>query len=195
MHGRLESVEREMERASTLIVCEDGQKLQRSSLEDLQRVLPVLVRRYHSVRVEKDKLLQAFQALSKEAKRMPGGSGRDTHAQEMYQARWAPRAHRHCHGPCDYAGLKTEVVKLEKALLAQSAFIQTLQSRQTKVESYKTTIKVQAHRMLSCVLQQPCRSRCRPSVRAARCDLTDAGEGDPSAREPARGEDQACRYR
>lgn len=90
-----------MERASTLIVCEDGQKLQRSSLEDLQRVLPVLVRRYHSVRVEKDKLLQAFQALSKEAKRMPGGSGRDTHAQEMYQARWAPIAHRHCHGPCD----------------------------------------------------------------------------------------------
>jgi hypothetical protein len=38
--------------------------------------------------------------------------------------------------------MKCEINKLEKAMLAQGAFIQTLQSRQAKVDNYKTTIRV-----------------------------------------------------
>lgn len=65
-------MDREVERACSLVVCEDGTRLQRSSLPDLQRVLPILVSRYHAVRRDKDKLQLAFTTLSREAQLLPG---------------------------------------------------------------------------------------------------------------------------
>jgi len=38
--------------------------------------------------------------------------------------------------------IKTSFAKLQKASLAQSVYIQTLQSRHARLESYKTTIRV-----------------------------------------------------
>jgi hypothetical protein len=77
-------------------------------------VTQVLVKRYHSVRVEKDKLSIRMSSVSKDLQK--------------------------------HAALKVAFMKLERAHLSQGAYIQTLQSRQAKIESYKTTIKVETTR-------------------------------------------------
>ena len=69
---RLEDYEREMERASMLVVCEDGQILDKASLPQLQRVIPVLVKRYHGVRVEKEKLAQRVHSMAQEVQTSAG---------------------------------------------------------------------------------------------------------------------------
>jgi len=63
---RLNEYEREIDRASSLVVCEDGDKLNKASLSQLQRVVPILVRRYHAVRVEKEKMTQRVHVMTHE---------------------------------------------------------------------------------------------------------------------------------
>lgn len=54
------------------MVCEDGEKLNKASLPELQRVLPVLVKRYHGVRLEKDKLMQRVHAMAQDVQSYTG---------------------------------------------------------------------------------------------------------------------------
>ena len=118
-----------------------------ASLHDLHRVLPILVGRYHAVRIEKDKLHKSILGLAKDLKKH---AGKQTHWSICKANQLSARLVANRYVPPLFSvrtALKSDFANLERAHLSQGAFIQALQNKITKVDSYKTTIKVSISHM------------------------------------------------